>query len=345
MTAPVTAVTADAPADWDDYVVRHPQGTAYPLAKAVSIGREAFGLPVHYVQASRDGRLVGVLPLVEQQSRLFGHYLVSLPFFTYGGLLSDDDASTAALLAAAKALGDKQGVDHVELRHTQALPQCAWPERLDKVSLVLPLPSDEAQLAKALGSKLRSQIRRAERENPDVEWGGEALLPEFYAVFARAMRDLGTPVYPRSFFVAVCRALGDNAQVLVVRVQGKAQSVALIVRHGASIEVPWAASTPTGKQCALNMRLYWELLRHAVAAGAASFDFGRSSVDSGTYRFKQQWGAQPLQLHWHYGLPTGQPLPQLNQSNPKYALAASLWRRLPLWCANALGPLLIRNLP
>ena len=93
------------------------------------------------------------------------------------------------------------------------------------------------------------------------------------------------------------------------------------------------------------MRMYWEMLREAVRLEAQAFDFGRSTRDSGTYQFKARWGAMPLQLHWHYWLPEGASIPRLNHSNPKYALAASVWRRMPLWCANVLGPHIIRNLP
>ena len=56
-------------------------------------------------------------------------------------------------------------------------------------------------------------------------------------------------------------------------------------------------------------------------------------------------GAEPVQLHWHYWLANGGELPKLNHSNPKYARAAALWRRMPLWCANLVGPRIARYLP
>jgi serine/alanine adding enzyme len=139
--------------------------------------------------------------------------------------------------------------------------------------------------------------------------------------------------------------LHDVTDVLVVKMKGEVHAAAILVRHGDTIEVPWAVASPEGKRLSLNMRMYWELLRHSISKGAQAFDFGRSSVDSGTYRFKAQWGAQPRQLHWHYWLPGGAPVPKLNHSNPKYARAAELWRKMPLWCANLLGPHIVRNLP
>jgi serine/alanine adding enzyme len=340
------SVTPDAPPGWDAFVDGHPGSTVYHRAAAVAIGRNAFGLDIFYLSAADStGGIVGVLPLVEQSSLLFGRFLSSVPFFTYGGILAADPEVAAALAAHAGGIALERRARHVELRHDSPLPGLRYAERLDKISMVLPLPADEAALSKQLGSKLRSQIKRAERENPTVHWGGAELLADFYQVFARAMHELGTPVYPRRFFDVALRAFGAAADVLVVRMRGKAEAAAIILRHGERVEVPWAACSPEGKRGALNMRMYWEMLKLCVSRGVRSFDFGRSSIDSGTHRFKAQWGAKPVQLHWHYWLPQGAEVPKLNQSNPKYQLASRVWRRMPLWSANLIGPWLVRNLP
>lgn len=339
-----------ASADWDSFVAGVPGATAWHLADAVAIGASAFGLPTWFITAREEyGQLVGVLPLVEQSSLIFGRFLTSLPFVNYGGILASRQEAIQALAGSAAQLGRERGAKHVELRHDGDHPVLEWPCRLDKVSMVLPLPGTEEALARQLGSKLRSQIKRAGRELPSVQWGGEELLPEFHGVFSRTMRDLGTPVYPLTFFQTVLRALRSRASVLVVRAPSGgrvvAQAGAVVVRHDSRCEVPWAAAGREAKQRSLNMLLYWEQLRRAIEMGSPAFDFGRSTVDSGTYRFKAQWGAGKLQLRWHYSLPGGGSLPMLNASNPKFALASSIWRRIPLPIANRLGPRLIRYLP
>ncbi|MBW8078989.1 MAG: GNAT family N-acetyltransferase [Gallionella sp.] len=259
--------------------------------------------------------------------------------------MADDSRVATALADRAAQEAQTRKADHVELRHTATLPDIGLAERLDKVSMILSLPDSEAALSKRLGAKLRSQIRRGERENLELIWGGAELIPDFYSVFAPAMHALGTPVYPRHFFEIVYDALREVADILVIKMAGRPQAVAFLVQHGRTIEVPWAVASPDAKQRSVNMRMYWELLVHSMQKGAVAFDFGRSTVDSGTYRFKAQWGAEPHQLHWHYWLPSGVPVPQLNQSNPKYARAVVAWRMLPLWCANRIGPHLIKHLP
>jgi FemAB-related protein (PEP-CTERM system-associated) len=341
----LTEVSISPPAGWDAYVASHPAGTAYHRAKAVEIGRECFALPVSFVSC-RDvnSRLVGILPLVEQSSLLFGRYLTSVPFFTYGGILADGDDAVASLMEGAMSLARSRRADHVELRHSAPL-SLSLPERLDKVSMVLDLPDSPEALAKRLGSKLRSQIKRADREQSQVVWGGKEILDEFYAVFSSTMHRLGTPVYPRKFFDIVFDALDRAVSVIVVRAFGRVQAAAIVVQHGRRIEVPWAAATEAAKTASLNMKMYSEMLIQSIRLGAAAFDFGRSTAGSGTYRFKAQWGAKEEQLHWHYWLSEGRDVPKLNHANPRYARAAALWRRMPLWCANLLGPHISRHLP
>lgn len=336
---------SSAPADWDAYVRQHPSATACHLSAAVEIGRRVFGLDTRFITAREGGRLAGVLPVVEQSSLLFGRFLTSVPFFTYGGILADNDAVAAALVDRLRLHGIERNVDHSELRHDAPLPALGLPERTDKVSMILELPETIEELSRRLGSKLRSQVKRAERVSPQVEWGHRELVPDFYRVFSESMRDLGTPVYPRRFFEVACDAFGDLLSVVVVRVQRKPQAVAMLVRHGRSIEVPWAAATPEAKRSAVNMRIYWEMIARAVESGAGMFDFGRSTIDSGTYRFKAQWGASPRQLHWHYLLNRTKKIPQLNHSNSRYSLASAAWKRLPVRCAQFIGPWIIRSLP
>ena len=339
-------ISRESPNGWDEYVAGHPDATAYHKSDAVLIGNRAFGLRTHFLAALGDeGRISGVLPIVEQSSLVFGRFHSSLPFVTYGGALSDNENITQALAAKAAELARDRNAKHVELRHKKDATSLSLPKRNDKVSMVLRLPDDEDQLANNLGSKLRSQIRRAEREDPEVIWGGQELIEDFYRVFAPSMHSLGTPVYPRSFFEVVLAAMGGRASIIVIRVKGRPEGAAMTIRHGAEIEVPWAAASLWAKRNAINMRMYWEMLRSATAEGADAFDFGRSTVDSGTYRFKKQWGAKPVDLHWTYWLPDGGSIPKLNHSNPKYQLAIRAWQRMPLWCANLIGPRISRNLP
>lgn len=336
-----------APADdaWDAYVAAHSKGSLYHLSEWSRLIQDLYGHQEYHWRAYQGEKLVGILPLTRLRSRLFGDYLVSLPYVNYGGALADSPAIEAQLMRAAAEAAVELGCSHIEFRDV-AKREGEWPARVDKVAMELELPEDAEQLWKALRSKLRSQVRRPLKEKGvEVTTGGVELLQPFYAVFSRNMRDLGTPVYPQAMFRRILEALPQHARIVLVTHQQQPAAAGFLLQYRNRMEIPWASSLQEFNRLGVNMLMYWHALQAAIAAGCRIFDFGRSSIDSGTYRFKRQWGAQPRQLHWHYWLSAGQELPNLTPDNPKYQLAIRTWQRLPLPVANWLGPRLVRNLP
>jgi FemAB-related protein (PEP-CTERM system-associated) len=337
------------PPGWDAYVARHPRAGAYHACAWPRAVSGLFGLESYYLAAvGTDGELSGVLPLVRQRSVLFGDRLTSLPYFNYGGALADDPQTHASLMDCAESLGRDLGVDQIECRDV-APPPADWPLRTDKVTLVLDLPGTVAALDKQLGSKLRSQVKRATREQPEVRFGGGELLDDFYGPFCEVMRDLGTPVYPRRFFETLLRAVPEACTLASVRIAGEPMGAAWLVQHRDTLEIPWAATTAAAKPKAVNMLMYHEVLKLAVERGLKRFDFGRSTVDSGPYRFKRQWGAEPVQLHWaQWSANDRKRTPETPRPPDAGGLirrATGAWSRLPLGLANRLGPLISPKLP
>jgi FemAB-related protein (PEP-CTERM system-associated) len=269
--------------------------------------------------------------------------MTSIPFFNYGGALAVSPEVALSLMDRARALAQEQRCSFLELRDARPQPG-NWRVRTDKVSMILRLPADTAALSKQLGSKLRSQIKRAERENPSVRCGGAELLADFYQVFCRTMRDLGTPVYPRRFFEAIFKAFPQECLLVVVYRSGRPAAAGFLVMSRGHAEIPWAACREDDKPAGFNMRLYWEVLTAAIERGCTQFDFGRSTIDSGTYKFKRQWGADPLQLYWH----RWERKPQEAGGGAEGGLmrhATRVWRHLPLSVANILGPIVSPGLP
>jgi serine/alanine adding enzyme len=347
MTGAVTIAQAQ-PADaaaWESYVASHAAATMAHRYAWREVVAALSGQPAPYLLArqSGTGRLVGVLPLGQLRSRLFGHFLVSVPYLNYGGPLADSPAIADALVAEGIALAGQLGVSHLELRERE-IRAAGWPARTDKAAMLLTLAADATAQFAAFDSKLRAQIRRPEREGAEVRWGGSELLPDFYAVFARNMRDLGTPVYGRQFFSRLLAALGGDAELGVVTVRGEPAAAACLVHFAGTTEIPWASSLREWNRAGVNMLLYWSALQRAIARGSGVFDFGRSTVDAGTYRFKAQWGAKPRALAWNYWLAPGRTMPGLNPGNPRFALAIRAWQRLPVPVANWLGPHIVRHL-
>ncbi|NOX87863.1 MAG: FemAB family PEP-CTERM system-associated protein [Calditrichaeota bacterium] len=330
---------------WDSYVDAHPRGRIYHKTVWKEIIERAFGKKTHYRFVIDDGRIVGILPLVHFHTYLAGKQLISLPYVNYGGPIWSGDKAKKLILDEIERLRKSTRSEAVEIRYDQA-EAFPFPVRTNKVTFLLPLPDSEDELLKSFKAKLRSQIRRPTKEGMYGKSGHKELLNDFYYIFCRNMRDLGTPVYGKSFFEIILDLLPDQTRIIVVYTkESKPVAAAFLMGYKKTLEIPWASSLKAYNRFSPNMLLYWEVLRFAVKEGYKVFDFGRGTRDGGTHRFKKQWGGDETQLYWYYALEPGEELPEINKENPKFALAIKIWQKLPLWFTKAVGPKIVKNIP
>ncbi|MFK5893272.1 MAG: FemAB family PEP-CTERM system-associated protein [Pseudomonadota bacterium] len=328
---------------WDAYIFNNANSSVYHSASIKTVIETTFGLNCIYLIAEdKAGDIKGVLPLVELNSKLFGHFFVSLPFFNYGGILADNKEAEKKLFIKAKELSKHYDTSHIEYRHCHENND--FPCRNDKISMLLNLPDTKEQLWQNIGSKLRAQIKKPEKLGAEIKIGREELVNDFYKVFSHNMRDLGTPVYSKSLFSNMLK-FNKRSNIAIVYLNSKPVSAGFILGWRNTLEIPWASTLRSANKYSSNMMLYWGILEFSIEQGYKVFDFGRSGKDSNTYRFKKQWGAKEHKLHWHYSLPEGQKLPQINPNNPKYKLFIYLWKKLPITIANIIGPYIVKNLP
>lgn len=330
---------------WDAFVNAHTDSTNYHQYGWRRVVEKSFGHRTMYLVAvDSHNSICGVLPYVQMKSRMFGSFLVSLPFFNYGGMLVSEDSAAESLLSASRKMLFETGVDHIELRHLKRFDNIASTKQ-HKVTMLLDLKQNETEEWNALDGKVRNQVRKAQRSGLKVVIGQAELLDGFYEVFCRNMRDLGTPVYSRDFFSNMLAQFPDTSRIMSVVNGGKTIASALMTWYKDTLEVPWASSNRDFRELCPNNILYWEAIRFAIGIGARTFDFGRSTPGEGTYNFKKQWGAIPVPLYWQYFLHNGAVLPEVNPKNPKYRLAIQAWQRLPLALSNFLGPHIVRCIP
>lgn len=330
---------------WDAFVTSQQDSTNYHQYGWRKVIEKSFGHRALYL-AAKDSRnqICGVLPCVQMKSRMFGNFLVSLPFFNYGGLLCAEAETAGLLLSTSRRMLEGTGSAHVELRHLSK-SDAVSATRQHKVTMLLDLKKTADEQWKRLDAKVRNQVRKAEKNGLETVTGQLDLLDGFYEVFSRNMRDLGTPVYGRNFFQNILEEFPDSTRIISVMLQGRTIASALLTWYRQKLEVPWASSIREYRELCPNNLLYWEAIRFAISRGATTFDFGRSTPDEGTYRFKKQWGARPVQLYWQYLLGEGSDLPEITVKNPRYQLAIQVWQRLPLTLTNLLGPHIVRCIP
>lgn len=295
-------------------------------------------------QTVADGQR-GELPLALVETRLFGRFLVSLPYVNSAGLRAERPAAARDLIDQAVRLADELNVRYLELRHESPIEHPMLTERNEsKVIMRLVLPATADALWDQLKAKVRNQVRKGRSCNLTVHWGREELLAEFYDVFSRNMRDLGTPVYGRNLFAAILREFSAESELCVLRRDGRPISGALLVHGPEGSEVPSASSLREHNATNANMLMYWHLLERAIERGSPRFDFGRSTIESNTYRFKLQWGARAYPSCWQYYVRHGT-MRDMRPDHGRFRLAVRVWRRLPLAVTRWLGPRIVRGIP
>jgi FemAB-related protein (PEP-CTERM system-associated) len=340
----MTKIRPIQPADyqaWDAYVLAHAAPTAYLTTawkRAVELG---YGLQTTYLAAFDDDVILGVLPLVLIKPPLGQSSLVSLPFCDYGGLIADREETAAGILDCAVELAAQRRAV-LEIRSSGPSPaieqRANFRQVTDKCRMVLELPQSAAALWDSFRSKLRTKINLGIKHGLVHRVGGRELLGEFYLVFSRNMRDLGSPVHSLKWLHAVLTSFGDAAQVAVLYKDLSPVAAGIIVMQGSYVTNPWASCLREVNSLKPNMLLYWKFLEHAADRGFRFFDFGRSTPDGGTYAFKQQWGAQPAPLHWFQAGIAG-----AKEARPGGDIRLRLvlewsWKRLPVAVANVVGP-------
>jgi FemAB-related protein (PEP-CTERM system-associated) len=324
-------------ARWDDFVGKASGTSLSHLSCWQSIIAQTYGHRTFYLMHCREIEILGVLPLVWLRWSLFGNALCSMPFLDYGGICTADETSGKTLFTKAMALRDSCKAQYLELRHENPT-RYGGALRQDKVDMILDLSPGQDLIWNSLAPKVRNQVRKASKSGLTTHIGGEEFLEDFYRVFAINMRDLGSPVHSPSFFANIFREFGKRAKIVLVCDGTKKVGALLCLFYKDSVFVPWASSLREYFPKCPNNLLYWDTIRCACEKYCNYFHFGRSSVGSGTYKFKQQWGARERILNWQFYYRQSAPIYTSMAENPKYHMAAQVWKRLPLSLTLLLGP-------
>lgn len=315
-------------------------------------------------------RVTGVLPLIHIKHFLFGSNLVSMPYFDMGGILTNDEKTENALLMEVIKLGQKLKVTNIDLRHTKPLQflgpestlksqnsqqkarksnvpalsyevsnmSCVIKTHTHKYRMLLELPESAEKLMKSFKSKLRSQIKKPMKEGLTTKIGGIELIDDFYKVFSINMRDLGSPVHSKKLIKSVLVEFSQKAKIVLVCKKDQVLAGALVIGFRNILENPWASSLREYSRLSPNMLLYWSMLEYACENRYSFFDFGRSTANEGTYKFKKQWGAKPETLYWNTVSIGENTLEDHNAENSKFDKAILLWKKLPVPLTIIFGP-------
>ncbi|GAB4257850.1 MAG: FemAB family PEP-CTERM system-associated protein [Methylomicrobium sp.] len=326
---------------WNAFVQRHPDATFFHLSGWKDVIERAFGHKTHYYYFEKEGRITGILPLAQIKSPLFGHALCSLSFCVYGGIVAEDDEAYSELDRQACRLAEQLGVDYLEMRHRQQ----RTPERPHKdlyVTFRKRLDPDPEKNLLAVPRKQRAMIRKGIDAGltsviePDID--------RFYRAYSESVRNLGTPVFAKRYFQILKDTFKDRCEILTVEKNGQLIASVMSFYFKNEILPYYGGGTEHARSVYGNDFMYWDVMRRAVEQGVEVFDYGRSKIGTGSYRFKKHWGFEPEPLFYEFYLVGAKELPDVNPLNPKYRLFIEAWKRLPLPVSQLIGPWLSKDL-
>lgn len=337
---------AKAPDTWNGYLTKWGYDGFHLRSEWAEVFSSAFRHRPYFLWMQTDERITGVLPLMHISGPIFGSFLVSQPYLNTGGVLADTPEVAAQLIERAVQLADSLNVKHLELRHeTRTEHPRLNSTNTEKVHMRMELPASADSLWTGLRSKLRSQVKKPLNDTSlSVTFGHLDQLDAFYDVFCRNMRDLGTPPFSKRLFREMLVQFGDSAEICSVILNEQPIASGFLL-HGPEVTlIPSASSLREFNHTACNMLMYWHALKRSVERGQKAFDFGRSSLDSGTYKFKQQWGAEGYPAVWQYCLRQGK-IGDVRPSSGKFDKVIAVWQKLPVWFTKLIGPEIVRGIP
>jgi FemAB-related protein (PEP-CTERM system-associated) len=333
------AVAGDQ-AIWDEYVDSHNNATPYHrFAWLLSI-EQAYQHENVSLLAFNDDTLVGVLPCIKMQKPFSKPSYCALPFCDLGFGLGNEPSILQALQSEALTLLQREGGNSFDYR--DSVNTSPGDELVGKkVRMVLPLPGDSEALMAGFKSKLRSQIRKAEKNGLTcVVANSQTQIDDFYQIFAINMRKLGSPVHSKKWFECLFNNYAQQSILSVVYSDKVPVGAGIVLRTGNKVAIPWASTVAEYNKLAPNMMLYWSLLEHVSNLGCTEFDFGRSTYNEGTYKFKRQWGAEPIPLAWSNLVAEQATIAENTQYKVSQirSLVEKTWAKLPLGITTSLGP-------
>lgn len=337
----IRSLTASDRERWNAYVLQHPEATFFHRAEWAEILTRAFGHRGRYLYAERAGSIVGVLPLAQVKSLLFGHALVSTPFCVYGGSVADDEDTHRALAQAACDLGRELKVDYIEMRSRTARHP-GWLTKDLYVTFRRPIDPDPEQNMLAIPRKQRAMVRKGIQKQlaSRIDDGTE----DAYAIYSESLRNLGTPVFSKRYMALLAETFGEHCEVLTVVHAGHPVASVLSFYFRDEVLPYYGGSTAAARAVAANDFMYWQVMERARERGARLFDFGRSKRGTGSFDFKTHWGFEPEPLHYEYFLVKAREMPNLSPTNAKYAKLIDVWRKLPVPLTRLIGPPIARYL-
>ena len=330
---------------WDSYVYESDASTFYHQIGWRNVVLKTYGhKPRYLVARGDDGGIVGVLPMFLMESRVFGRKLVSVPFAPYGGVCADDAGVGRALVDEGKRVAREERVDYFEIRsfENSDFRNCVTND--DYLTFIIDLGQGVERVWKDMRKDKKKGVKKAKKSNLGVEWSDET-VDDFYNIYTKNMRDLGTPVHSSTFFQNILLEFPKNVKILNIKYGGVVICSKFLLYYKNIVISMWGSTLGKYRKYHPYDLANWEAIVESHAEGYRYFDFGRCLKNSGVFEYKMGWRGEQKPLFYQFYLAGGGTPPDFTQTNPKRKVFARVWRKLPLSITRMVGHTMRRDFP
>ena len=332
--------------EWDQFALA--KGTIFHRSAFRQILLSSFGYRCGYhAIVDKQKNICAIIPLIIGRNLWLKNVGISLPFVNYTDICADSEEALSFAMASILKLKDKYSLDYIEIRlKDQDLDSSAWRLNSNNYTFVLPLAGGEDKVLSLATSSCRNHVRKTYKNNWFTVSFDRSQLKEFYGVYVKRMKQLGSPAPDIRFFQSFFDYLPDNAFLLTVLDTGTGRVIGgmllLISPGNETVYYPYGANLVEYNSKYLNNFMYWESVKFGIRNEMKYLDLGRSTIGSGTYKYKEQWGAEAQQLKYFvYNGCKESSGPPVREN---LSIFVELWKEIPSLITDRVGTQLIKYL-
>lgn len=320
---------------WDKFANQY--GTFFHLSAWLDVIKATYRFQPEYHFWEQDGSVVGIFPAFLVKRPFAGTALISNPFSVSCGPLFADHLSghSPEVFASIENIAREAKADYIELRDISDLP-AHWQGQQYFANFALELSPNHEDNLQHIPNRQRAIIRKADAQGLTLIHHQD--LKRFHRIYARSLRNLGTPIYPLRYFKALQTFFSDQIHMVSVHHQNQDLTTVLCFTHNGKLMPYYGGGIHEARQANSFPWMYWQLMKFGVDNGLPTFDFGRSPIGSGAFQFKKNLGFASREMNYGF-LSLDGGIPDFSPESGLVQHLTSIWRHVPLPLANLVGPL------
>jgi len=262
---------------WDQNVDQL-KGSCFCYEAWKMIIENSYGVRLHFSEINdNQGKLVGLVLYYRSNN--------GTPFIVRKGVLSADGYVLEDVVREFIEVNEnaqKSGLTVEKLKITF------------KTTLIIDLAGGIDVAWKKLRGETRTDIRKGIKKGLQASTGWD-YFDEFYEIYKENMLYNGAVIHSKKFFEEVRDCLQERASLHVVLVNRKVVAGLVVLWSKEVADIYLGAWDRDFTKFSPNSFNYWKVIELAAEKGVLTVDMGQSTVGSGTYRYKTNFGGKPHQ--------------------------------------------------